>query len=696
MSTERRRAGGRKGSAVVATTAVALIATLGVLIGCANPTGSNAANGGDSGGGGDDAGANQVSTPVIAPSEADQFLQVEVSISVAEEEVTIHYTTDGSEPTSDSTAYSAPFALGVGTHTVRAIAVAEGLDPSAEATRTYAVADGVLVSSNADSGEGSLRHAVADADPGNEIRFAEDMTITLEGDRRGIEIDKDITVNGVGRTVIIEGSGAQRHFSHMPGGPYELTIANLTLRNGEPRMSNLLPGGSIYIATGSTAMIENVTFEDNLGTTGGAIFVEQIPSQSFPKAVLEIRNSTFRNNEARGVVGAGGAAGAGGALYAQDTDVTIENATFSENFADTGNAQLEIGISGGALFLGSSANLRDSENELSKATIRGSSFLSNEAGRRGGAIMAEASDLDLIDSLFEENRAGSNGTSELASWGTGGAVYAFGYDNSSALRVGLSRFVRNRSEGPVNHGQGSRYFAGGAVATNNQGLQVYSSEFFGNVVTDTGDGQSTPAAPNTGAAIFHHAETPLTIAGTAFVGNRASGTNYENTFEASAVVSGFDTIPVELLFSSFAANSGAVPHANFLLPGDDLLMSGTAIDNGSFTLPDSDSGAVVRYNTASASVFAAGEWAGHNNQGTVPAFTRSPEDGVDNIWGTSDDDYGNLAPAGANIRDRGNINDLPSDVLDLDGDGNTTEGLPLDAAGRPRKSGVIDVGAYES
>lgn len=673
---------------------VPVIVALGILVGCANPTGSDAASG--AGGGGTDAGATQVSRPLITPAEADQFLEVEVSISVAESEATVHYTTDGSVPTTASPVFNTPIALGVGTHSVRAIAVAEGLDQSEEASRSYTVADGILVTSNADSGEGTLRQAMADADPGDEIRFASDMTIVLEGDRRGVEVDKDITVNGVGHTVIIEGSGAQRHFTHMPGGPYDLTIANLTLRKGEPRMSNLLPGGSIYIATGSSAAIENVTFEDNLGTNGGAIFVEQIPSQSFPKAVLDVRDSTFHNNEARGTDTVGGAAGAGGAIYAPDTDLSLAGATFSENFTNTGNTQLAIGSSGGALYIGSSANLRDSGSEAAKLTVRDSSFRSNEAGRLGGAIAAEASDLDLIDSIFENNRAGSFGTAELPFFGTGGAVYAFGYDNSSTLRIGLSRFLQNRAEGPANDGQGTRYFVGGAVATNTQRLQIYSSEFFGNVVTDTGDGQSTPAAPNTGAAVFHYSETPLTIAGTAFVGNRATGANYQGSFEASALVSGFDTIPVELLFSTFAANSGASSHANFLLPGDDLLMSGTALDNGSFTLPANGSGAVVRYNTASASVFAGGEWAGFNNQSTVPDFARSPDPGADNVWGTGDDDYGDLTPAGGNIRNRGNLGDLPADVLDLDGDGNTTEGLPVDAEGRPRRNGVIDVGAYEA
>jgi hypothetical protein len=46
--------------------------------------------------------------------------------------------------------------------------------------------------------------------------------------------------------------------------------------------------------------------------------------------------------------------------------------------------------------------------------------------------------------------------------------------------------------------------------------------------------------------------------------------------------------------------------------------------------------------------------------------------------------------------DRGNNNELPSDKLDLDGDGNITEAVPFDLDGNDRISnGTVDMGAYE-
>jgi len=40
---------------------------------------------------------------------------------------------------------------------------------------------------------------------------------------------------------------------------------------------------------------------------------------------------------------------------------------------------------------------------------------------------------------------------------------------------------------------------------------------------------------------------------------------------------------------------------------------------------------------------------------------------------------------------------LPADMLDLDGDGNTSEPIPFDLAGNPRGfNGTVDMGAYEN
>ena len=81
----------------------------------------------------------QAATPTFNPPGGTYLLPQFVSISSASPGVTIYYTTDGSAPTTASTPYTGSFLVGVGTTTVRAIAVAPGWSQSAVASATYAI-----------------------------------------------------------------------------------------------------------------------------------------------------------------------------------------------------------------------------------------------------------------------------------------------------------------------------------------------------------------------------------------------------------------------------------------------------------------------------------------------------------------------------------------------------------------------------
>ncbi len=91
-----------------------------------------------------------------------------------------------------------------------------------------------------------------------------------------------------------------------------------------------------------------------------------------------------------------------------------------------------------------------------------------------------------------------------------------------------------------------------------------------------------------------------------------------------------------------------------------------------------------------------------------PKFVQAPDPGPDGEWGTGDDDHGNLRlQAGSPCIDAANTTELPADVYDLDGDGDTTEAIPDDLDGLPRlvddpmteDTGVgfpcVDMGPYE-
>ena len=76
-----------------------------------------------------------------------------------------------------------------------------------------------------------------------------------------------------------------------------------------------------------------------------------------------------------------------------------------------------------------------------------------------------------------------------------------------------------------------------------------------------------------------------------------------------------------------------------------------------------------------------------------PMFTSTT--GADGTPGTSDDDL--TLQQGSPAINSGDAASLPSDTYDIDGDGNTSEPLPIDRAGNERSLGSsVDMGSYEA
>jgi hypothetical protein len=91
-----------------------------------------------------------------------------------------------------------------------------------------------------------------------------------------------------------------------------------------------------------------------------------------------------------------------------------------------------------------------------------------------------------------------------------------------------------------------------------------------------------------------------------------------------------------------------------------------------------------------------GGWSGSSNWDIDPLFANvSDPDGADGLWATADDGLHPTAPGSA--FNSGNSTLLPADLTDLDGDGVTTEALPLELANQSRIRGAqLDRGAYET
>jgi len=119
--------------------------------------------------------------------------------------------------------------------------------------------------------------------------------------------------------------------------------------------------------------------------------------------------------------------GAGGALYMLDGNLLVVDCIFTGNQA----AQLGPDTGGGAIYIEGSKN---------GAVIVGSTF-TNNSGANAGAIGALFAELDIYNSLFQNNTATghdandndasmcsaiNNGQNEIGSGGNGGAIYGDG------------------------------------------------------------------------------------------------------------------------------------------------------------------------------------------------------------------------------------------------------------------------------
>ena len=81
-----------------------------------------------------------VATPVFTPAAGTYTETQTVSIACATEDATIYYTTDGTNPTTNSTVYTTPITIDT-TTTVKAFAVMDGYEDSAIATAEYVIED---------------------------------------------------------------------------------------------------------------------------------------------------------------------------------------------------------------------------------------------------------------------------------------------------------------------------------------------------------------------------------------------------------------------------------------------------------------------------------------------------------------------------------------------------------------------------
>jgi hypothetical protein len=190
----------------------------------------------------------------------------------------------------------------------------------------------IEVQNLADSGPGSLRQAVLDANAtvaADEITFASNLSGTVTLTSGEIVITDETSISGPGADrITVSGNDASRIFDinmTTPGEP--VRIADLTLADGN---SGGQDGGAVQTLTAELTLQRTELVSNTSATNdGGAVYVED------PPAKLTVLSSTLTGN----VSGA-----EGGAIYTNATVLTVRNSTISGNRAGTSNTDDGGGI----------------------------------------------------------------------------------------------------------------------------------------------------------------------------------------------------------------------------------------------------------------------------------------------------------------------------------------------------------------
>lgn len=329
----------------------------------------------------------------------------------------------------------------------------------------------------------------------------------------------------------------------------------------------------------------------------------------------------------------------GGAMFSRGT-FSLTNALFQGNelgFISPGCS----GEWGGAL---THWPRTDSDKELEVAMIRNVVFESNFSAQSGGALAVVEGPIVVINSSFINNRAVDEG----------GAAYNLSVPESSPAFYINVEFIGNsviRESGGI----------GGAMSIDDSAVEITNALFNGNYVHLPGG-----SVGSGGAIVAFERNSRLVVSSATFVNNSAK--------YGSAV---FQSISanVEIWNSILWDNPSVDGMILWAIPPSTIPIGFSLIEGGLQPWFDNLGGILD----------------------AKPDFVDPT--GLDGIVGTRDDDY-RLLSSSPGI-DSGNNLVLPSDLFDLDMDGDQIEPIPFDLNGEARVQNggtgnlIIDMGAFE-
>jgi predicted outer membrane repeat protein len=343
---------------------------------------------------------------------------------------------------------------------VGGVAGALVLAPQAGAATTY------TVTNTADSGAGSLRQAIADANNNagaDIVVFDASATGTITLTTGHLEISDDVTITGLGAAAsTISGNSASRIFYiYNNAASLTVSISGLTMTEGDggsvgggaiANWGNDLTLTSVFLTgnsttaeggavlsktplsglgtTSSTEISDSEISGNTAGTYGGGITLYKVGDVTIMNSIIYANQSSSEGGGLNGIKvgnvaisdstiqGNTGAQGGGGVYIYNAGDVTIDSTTFDQNTATQGD--------GGGLYATSTDSFTVTNSTVSgNQGLDGAGFFLGYNGYDGEVLIA--------NSTFANNVGGSSGR--------GSAVFSWGSDSDT--RIMFSTFSGN-------------------------------------------------------------------------------------------------------------------------------------------------------------------------------------------------------------------------------------------------------------
>jgi CSLREA domain-containing protein len=540
------------------------------------------------------------------------------------------------------------------------------------ANSNSAVTDDVLAGSETETDLITFDQAALSAQAG--VAIGEEVTILLAGAQ--LEVTGDLDIQGLGDDVLTIDAGGASRVMRVTGTDVEASLAGLKLTHGylfERRGAGIWNDGATLTLTDCTVSdnlsdYENIFYPNFVGSAGALSSVPGDDAESYGGGIyngggsLTLTGCAVTGNEAES---AGGVDNDGGTL-------TVTTSTVIGNSGDSWAGGIRC-VSGALTVTDSILSDNGASSgggiyaEDSTVAVSGSTISDGWASCGGGIYIRNAT-LTLTGSTISDNIAGGNG----------GAIENVGGT--------LAIYDSTISGNSANYGAGIHSYHGYLTLTDTTlsdnsaetGGGMYNSWDYTVTLTNTRVTGNSSELSAAGLFIFHG---EMTLTNTLVAGNRA------NT-DGGGVRNSSDTMT--LTNSTVAGNSAVSNGGGIFNYGTTSLM----LNNTIVSMNDATNGTDIEGDYTSQSSLV----------GEDPGFVRNPSPGLDGIWGTGDDDPGDLHLSWPTspVLDAGDNALLPVDEYDLDHDGNTAEPLPIDLEGNRRAAdanfdtlAVVDIGAYE-